>query len=170
MLKAALWTAAALLAATPARADWLERAWDDDAVDRTGAPAITLSASGVLLVLPEATLAEARAAGIGTQQAVELFLRRYGQHCSDILDLDRAHRGVKVELFTSRPVPLEDASEAVQGEVLDALKSAKKSAKAKRLPHVESLFVVADVPQHLVIDYLPERKASCVRPGDDPVS
>jgi hypothetical protein len=166
MLRAAMFTAALLLAAGPARAGWLDHAWDNEAAGRTGAPAITLTPSGIFVVLPEATLAEAHAAGVETQRAVQLFLRRYGQHCSEILDLDRPHRGLKVSLSTSKPVPLEDASERVQREVLDALKSSKAG---KRLPRVENLFVVSGEAQELVIDYVPERQASCVRPGD-PIS
>jgi hypothetical protein len=47
-----LLAAAALLAAPAHAADWLEQAWSDEGVGRTGTPAITLSASAVLLVLP----------------------------------------------------------------------------------------------------------------------
>lgn len=98
--------AALVLAAAPAHADWLERAWSDAAIAKSGSPAITLTATGVLLVLPEATLAEAHAAGVETPQAVQLFLQRYGQHCSAVLDLDLPHQRIKVRLFTLRRVPL----------------------------------------------------------------
>jgi hypothetical protein len=165
MLKTVSLVAALLLAAGPARADWLERAWDAASAAKNGAPAVTLTQSGILLVLPEATLAEAHAAGVETPQAVQLFLRRYGQHCSAVLDLDRAHENIRVKLFTLRPVPLEEASERVQGEVLDAL----KSAGSKHFPRVRDLFVADDQPSELTIDYKPERKANCVRPGE-PVS
>jgi hypothetical protein len=161
MLKPALVAAALSLIALPARADWLDRAWDGDATARTGAPAITLNNSGVLLVLPEATLAEARAAGVDTHEAVQLFVRRYAQLCSEMLDLDRTHQDVRVTLFTSKPVPLEDASEATQGEILEAL----KSSGSKKLPRVETLFVVSPEHRDLVINYVPSRKASCIRPG-----
>src|SRR6185437_13558203 len=75
---------AALLLAAPAAhaANWLDDAWSDEAVDKAGAPAITLGASAVLLVLPAATLDEAHAQGVSTPEAVRLFLGRYGQHCS----------------------------------------------------------------------------------------
>lgn len=155
--------AAALLAAAPANADWLERAFSGEVVAETGHPAITLGAAGILLVLPEATLQEAHAAGVNTPDAVRLFVQRYGQHCSDVLDLDRSHRHVKVLLFVLRPVALEEASERVQGEILDAL----KTAKTKPLPRVDSLFVAADEATELFVDYVPERKASCVQPGDE---
>src|SRR5690348_9281575 len=44
---------AALLFAAPAAhsADWLDKAWSDETIDKAGAPAITLGASAVLLVL-----------------------------------------------------------------------------------------------------------------------
>ena len=161
MKKFALLAVALTLLASPARADWLERAWDGEATARTGAPAITLSGSGVLLVLPEATLAEARAAGVDTRQAVQLFVRRYAQHCSELLDLDHAHQSVRVTLFTSKPVALEDASDATQAQILEAL----KSRAGKTLPKVETLFVVSPEHRDMVIDYVPARKASCVRPG-----
>lgn len=165
MLKLAVLAVALTLVAAPARADWLDRAWDGDATARTGAPAITLSNSGVLLVLPEATLAEAHAAGIDTHDAVQLFVSRYAQHCGEFLDLDHQHQSVRVTLFTSKPVPLEDASDVTQAEILDALKSSGR----KKLPRVEQLFVVSPEHRDLVIDYVPARKASCIRPGE-PVS
>ena len=154
--------AAALFAAPAQAADWLEQAWSDEAVGKTGTPAITLGSSAVLLVLPETTLAEAHAAGLSTPDAVRLFLGRYGQHCSAGLDLDRPHPGLRVQLFLQKPVALEDAGESLQSEILDAL----KSAKTKPLPRVERLFAVTDAPAEFVIDYVPERQARCVRPGD----
>ena len=154
--------AAALLAAPARAADWLEQAWSDEAVGKTGAPAITLGNSAVLLVLPATTLAEAHAAGVSTPDAVRLFLARYGQHCSAGLDLDRPHPRLRVQLFLQKPVALEDTGERVQGEILDAL----KSAKTKKLPRVERLFAVTDAPAEIVIDYVPQRQAHCVRPSD----
>jgi hypothetical protein len=154
--------AAAFLAAPAHAADWLERAWSDEGVGRTGTPAITLSASAVLLVLPEATLAEAHAAGLSTPEAVRRFVARYGQHCSAGLDLDRPHPHLRVQLFVQKPVALEDAGESVQGEILDAL----KAAKTKPLPRVARLFAVTDAPAEIFIDYVPQRHARCVIPGD----
>jgi hypothetical protein len=154
------YVAATILIAAPAQADWLESAFGDD-VAATGGPAITLDGSGILLVLPEATLQKAHRAGVTTADAVKLLVQRYGQHCSDVLDLDGPHRHVKVQLFLSKPVALEDAPERVQGEILDTLKTAKR----KPLPRVDSLFVTADDPTELFIDYVPEHRASCVEPG-----
>ncbi|HEX6840504.1 MAG TPA: hypothetical protein VF113_03210 [Stellaceae bacterium] len=159
---------AALLLAAPAAhaADWLDEAWSDEAVDKAGAPAITLGASAVLLVLPAQTLAEAHAQGVSTPDAVRLFLGRYGQHCSANLDLDRPHPNLRVQLFVQKPVALEDAGERLQGEVLDALKSVKSKNKSKKLRKVDQLFAVTDAPDEVVIDYVPQRQARCVRPGD----
>lgn len=159
---------AALLLSAPAAhaADWLDDAWSDESVDKAAAPAITLGASAVLLVLPEATLAEAHAQGVSTPDAVRLFLGRYGQHCSASLDLDRPHPNLRVQLFLQRPVALEDASEGLQSEILDVLKAAKAKNKTKKLPKVDQLFAVTDAPDEVVIDYMPQRQARCVRPGD----
>lgn len=155
---------AAMLLAAPAAhaADWLDEAWSDEAIGKSGTPAITLGASAVLLVLPAATLNEAHAQGVSTPDAVRLFLGRYGQHCSAGLDLDRPHPRLRVQLFLQKPVALEEAGERLQSEVLDAL----KSAKTKKLPRVDRLFAVTDAPDEVVIDYVPQRQAHCVRPGD----
>jgi hypothetical protein len=159
---------AALLLAAPAAhaADWLDDAWSDEAVDKAGAPAITLGASAVLLVLPAATLDEAHAQGVSTPDAVRLFLARYGQHCSANLDLDRPHPNLRVQLFLQKPVALEDAGERLQSEILDALKASKAKNNTKKLPKVERLFAVTDAPDEVVIDYVPQHQARCVRPGD----
>jgi len=158
---------AAMLLAAPAAhaANWLDDAWSDETIGKTGTPAITLGASAVLLVLPAATLAEAHAQGVSTPDAVRLFLGRYGQHCSANLDLDRPHPNLRVQLFLQKPVALEDAGERLQSEILDALKSVKTN-KAKKLPKVDQLFAVTDPPDEVVIDYIPQRQAHCVQPGD----
>ncbi len=152
------------LAAAPARADWLDDAWTKDSVDRNGGPAVTLSGSGVILVVPADTLAAARAEGVDTAQAVTLFIERYGQHCSDIIDLDRRQK-LSVQLFLSKPVDLNDASETTQQEVGDALKSI--STRGKHPPHVRNLFLTEPAHRDLTIDYVPSRKASCVKPGSE---
>lgn len=103
---------------------------------------------------------------MSTPDAVRLFLGRYGQHCSANLDLDRPHPNLRVQLFVQKPVALEDAGERLQGEVLDALKAAKSKNKSKKLPKIDQLFAVTDAPDEVVIDYVPQRQARCVRPGD----
>ncbi len=155
--------AATLTGAPVPAADWLERAWSDEVVGETGTPAITLNESSVLLVLPETALAEAHAAGVSTPDAVRLFVTRYGPHCAGSIDLDRPHQHLKVQLFLQKPAALEDASEDAQGEILDAL----KSAKTRPLPRVERVFAVSNEHADFFIDYVPERQAHCVRPGDD---
>src|SRR5260370_17084125 len=125
-----LFVAAAFFAAPAHAADWLEQAWSAESVARTGTPAITLGASAVLLVLPAATLAAAHAAGVSTPEAVRLFVGRYGQRCSAGLDLDRPHPHLRVQLLLQTPVPLEDAGERRQGQILDP----PESANTKPLP------------------------------------
>src|SRR5262249_53395907 len=119
-----------------------------------------------LLVVPEAVIREAEAAGVGLTEAARLLVQRYGQRCSDVLDLDRPHAHLRVQVYLQRPVPLEDASERVQGEVLDALKTLKP-AKTKRLPHVDQLFVSAEESSEVFIDHVPGRKGQCIKYGDE---
>jgi hypothetical protein len=155
--------AAVIAIVSPATAGWLENAASDDMIDANGMLAVTLGDAGVLLVVPEAVIREAQAAGIGTPEAVRLLVQRYGQRCSDVLDLDRPHAHLRVQVFLQRPVALEDAAERVQGEILDAL----KRAKTKPLPHVQNLFVTAEEGSELFIDHVPGRKGQCVRLGDE---
>lgn len=122
----------------PARRSWLEDAWSPATVNATGGPAVTLEADGsVILVLPVATLRAARKAGLSTKDAVTRFLERWGQHCSDVLDLDQPHAGLHVALSLARPTPL------------------------------PGLFVTDDEEDDLTVDYVPTRRAVCVTPGED---
>jgi hypothetical protein len=155
--------AAFVAIASPAAAGWLERAASDDMIDANGMLAVTLGDAGILLVVPEAVIQEAQAAGVAAPDAARLLVQRYGQRCSDVLDLDRPHAHLRVQLFLQRPVALEDAPERVQGEILDAL----KTAKTKPLPRVNSLFVTAEEGAEIFIDYVPDRKARCIQPGDE---
>lgn len=135
---------ALLLAFTPcARASWLDDAWPPDTVT-AGSPAITLNAElGVIVVLPASTLAAARRAGLDTKAALTLFLERYAQQCSDVIDLNRPQQHLPVALSLARPyfggrlvVTDEDEDEA-----------------------------------HFVIDYVPAKIVHCVEPGEEaPVS
>lgn len=119
------------------RSDWLEDAWSPETVNATGGPAVTLEADGsVIVVLPVATLRAARRAGLSTKDAVTRFLERWGQHCSDVLDLDQPHAGLHVALSLARPTSL------------------------------RGLFVTDDEEDQLVIDYVPTRRAVCVTPGE----
>ncbi len=157
--------ALALFAIPPAHANWLDDAWTDDTADQNGGPAITLNSEGVILVLPANTLVAAHAEGVDTKQAVTLFIERYGQHCSDIIDLDQK-QNLHVQLFLSRPVDLNSASEQTQQEVGDTLIKLS-DGRSKRPPHVESLFVTEPEHRDFTVDYAPQRKASCVEPGED---
>jgi hypothetical protein len=157
----ALSFAAAMIIALPARAGWLEHAASDEMIDVAGMLAVTLNDAGVLLEVPEAVMQEAQAAGVGVAEAARLLVQRHGPRCSDVLDLNLPHAHLRVQVFLQRPVALEDAGDRVQGEILDAL----KTAKAKRLPHVNSLFVVAQEGAEVFIDYVPGAKATCVQPG-----
>ena len=116
MIRVALIALALALLPLPAQASWLD--------DGAGA-AITLSADGVLLVLPEPTLLAARHAGLSTRQAVTEFLERWIQHCSDIADMDQPHAGLRVELSLARETPggwlmTDDESEALTVDYVPA--------------------------------------------------
>ena len=126
-IPAAALALALLLAPAPAQAAWL---------DDGGGAAITLSADGVLLVLPEPTLLAARHAGLSTRQAVAAFLERWAQHCSDILDMDQPHAGLRVELSLARLVP------------------------------GPGWLITDDEGEALTIDYVPQHRALCVTPGE----
>lgn len=148
-----------MLIATPAHADWLERAWDAKAVSENRAPAITLGLGGVLLVVDQTTLDDAHAAGLSTPDAVSKLLERYGQHCSDVIDLDRPHRHLRVKLYIAKRVPLREAPARTRSEVRQAARS--KGAKAPP----DSLSVTAEHYSELFIDYEPSRNAVCILPG-----
>jgi hypothetical protein len=149
--------------AAPARAGWLERAASDDMIDANGMLAVTLSDAGVLLVVPEAVMQEAQAAGVAMPEAARQLVQRYGQRCSDVLDLDRPHAHLRVQVFLQRPLALEDASDRVQNEILDTL----KTAKTKPLPRVNNLFVTSEAGSEIFIDHIPGRKGQCVQRGDE---
>jgi hypothetical protein len=156
----AKYVAAAMLIAGPAHANWLDHAWDAQAVEANLAPAITLGAAGVLLVLPQETLDAAHAAGLSTPDAVQQLVERYGQHCSDVIDLDQPHQHLRVQLFIEKRVAFPAAPAGTQGEVRDALKS-RQSA----LPP-DTLAVTPEDSSELFIDYVPARSAHCIAPGD----
>jgi hypothetical protein len=161
MIGIARYAAGLILISTPAYADWVDRAWDAHAVEENRSPAITLGSTGVLLVLPEETLDEAHQAGLSTPQAAEKLLERYGQHCSSIIDLDRPHPHLKVQLFLARRVGFKNAPPEVRDEIGEALTSDSPTAQAPDL-----LSVTSDKSSDFFIDYVPSRTARCVSPGD----
>lgn len=62
-----------------ARLDWADEAWSESYISRYGSPAITINATaGVTLVLSEASLYDANAAGLTLERAIAVFLGRYG--------------------------------------------------------------------------------------------
>jgi hypothetical protein len=158
-MRIAKYVAAATLIGGPAHASWLDSAWDAQAVEANLAPAITLGAAGVLLVLPQETLDAAHAAGLSISDAVKQLVERYGQHCSDVIDLDQPHQHLRVQLFIAKRVAVAAAPASVQGEVRDALKS-RQSA-----PPPETLAVTPEESSELFIDYVPARTAHCSTPG-----
>jgi hypothetical protein len=148
-----------MLIATPAHADWLERAWNGEAVAENRAPAITLGLGGVLLVLDQTTLDDAHAAGLSTPDAVRALLERYGQHCSDVIDLNRPYRHLRVRLYIAKRVPFHEAPANTRSDVRQAV----RSTRAKAPP--DTLSITAEHYSELFIDYEPSRNAECVLPG-----
>jgi hypothetical protein len=162
MIGIARYAAVLLLISTPAYADWVDRAWDAHAVEENRIPAITLGAAGVLLVLPEETLDEAHQAGVSTPQAAEELLKRYGQRCSSIIDLDRPHPHLKVQLFLARRVGLMDAPPEVRDQIGEALTTDSSTA-----PAPDMLSVTSEKSSDFFIDYVPSGTAvRCVSPAD----
>jgi hypothetical protein len=155
----ARYAALLLFVATPAQADWLDRAWDGQAVDENREPSITLGETGVLVVLPQTTLDDAHAAGLSTPDAVRQILERYGQHCSAVIDLDRPHPHLRVELYLEKNIALATAPSDTRSEVQGALKS-----QAPKAPP-DTLSVTAENYSELFIDYVPRRIAHCTEPG-----
>lgn len=132
-------------------ATWLDEAWSDETVAQTGGPAVTLNQDGVILVLPVATLKAAIASGLSVKDAVRVFLERYAQPCSDVLNMNEPHKGLSVALSLARPAN-------VDGIEIGGI----------QIPG--TLFVTDDEEEHFVIDYAPEKKVHCVVPDEGPVS
>jgi hypothetical protein len=150
----------------PARADWLARAWPENTVPKDGNPAITFSATGTItVVLPEAVLSEARAAGLSTERAVGAFLARYApKTCSSLLDMNVPHTNLKVELLIQRPVAPDDIDGATQEEAAATLNHALKTLTRGSVPHIDRVFIVDQKHLGLSIDYTPDQTVHCVEP------
>ncbi len=130
-----------LVAISPVRADWLVDMWSNEHASRYGSPAITLNAaSGVTIVLPEASITEAQAAGLSPQQAALAFLSKYGpEMCSKIIDLNESTPALTIKLIV-------------------------------QYMHADGLNVVFEASPHKevwTIDYVPTHRAWCVAPPDD---
>jgi hypothetical protein len=152
----------------PASADWLANSWPGNAIPKNGNPAITFNATGgVTLVLPEAVLGEAQAAGLSTERAVSAFLARYAPRtCSNLLDLTVPHANLRVNLLIERPVAADAVDQATQEEAATALNHALKSVTRRSVPHVDRVFIVDQKPFPLSIDYAPDQKVHCAEPPD----
>lgn len=125
-----------------AEPSWLEDAWSPETVSDTGGPSITLNAElGVIITLPAITLSEARASGISTKDAVRLFLDRYAQRCSDVIDLNKPQANLPVTLSLVHPYA-----------------------------PVPGLFLTDEQEAHFTVDYEPRAKANCVYPAEVPTS
>jgi hypothetical protein len=145
-----------------ARADWLGDTWSKESV-MNGDPAIGITDSVIRVVLPSATLDQAYAEGLSTEDVLGAFLDRYGQRCSHLIDLNVPHRDLKVELWLQNRTRLEDVSN--KDDVLAALRDAYRAQR----PDDETplLFVVSPVHFDYTIDYVPARRVRCVAPGDE---
>jgi hypothetical protein len=154
------------IAVTPANADWLANAWPQDAFPKNGNPAITFNATGtVTLVLPEAVLGEAQAAGLSIEHAVSAFLGRYApKTCSNLLDMTVPHTNLRVDLLIERPVALDDLDGTTQDHAAAALNHALKNLAMGPVPHIDRAFIVDQNPLNLAIDYLPEQGVHCAEP------
>jgi hypothetical protein len=142
--------AAVLLCVGSARAEWLTDAWDDEFVKQHGNPAITLNGGGAIVVLQDATLNAARAAGLSDQDIVLAFLQRYGQ-CSELLDLQKPRAQLRVRLSIQRQLEVADARGETQEDILNSARAIEKEIAGDN----------EQVPA-LLIDYVPgSRKKRC---------
>jgi len=155
-----------VIAVNSANADWLASAWPEDAIPKNGNPAITFNATGtVTVVLPEAVLGEAQAAGLSIERAVSAFLGRYApKTCSNLLDMTIPHTNLMVDLLIERPVALDDFDGAAQDDAAVALNHALKNLARGPAPHIDRAFIVDQKPLSLAIDYVPEQGVHCTKP------
>ena len=155
-----------VIAVTPANADWLANAWPE--IPKNGNPAMTFSATGtVTLVLPQAVLGEAQAAGLNIERAVSAFLGRYAPRtCSNLLDMTVPHTNLRVDLLIERPVALDNIDGSAQEDAATALNHALKNLARGPVPHIDKAFIVDQKPLSLAIDYVPEQKVRCLEPPD----
>jgi hypothetical protein len=152
----------------PAGADWLADVWSNDTIRKNGNPAISLNATGaVTVVLPEAALAHARAAGLSVESAVSAFLGRYAPSmCSSPIDMNVPHSNLKVDLLIERLVAFGDADAATQEAAATALNHLLKSPGTGSVPHVDKAFIVDQKPISLSIDYVPDNQGHCGKSPD----
>jgi hypothetical protein len=135
---------ATLISTSPVRADWLDDVWNDEHSSRHGPVAITIHAvNGITIVLPEASINEAQAAGVSPQQAALAFLRKYGpEMCSPIIDLNENKPALTIKL------------------IVQYMHSSGRNIVFEASSHEEVW----------TIDYIPTHRARCVAPPDDDVA
>jgi len=157
-----------VIATTSANADWLANAWPEDAILKNGNPAITFGAAGTItLVLPQAVLGEAHAAGLSVERAVGAFLGRYApKTCSNLLDMTVPHTNLRVDLLIERPVALNGIDGSAQEDAAAALNHALRNMARGPVPHIDRAFIVDQKPRGLAIDYVPELRVHCAEPPD----
>ncbi len=145
-----------------ARADWLDDAWGADRVEMTGNPAITIYGDTIDIVLPTATLYRAYEEGLTTQDILDVFLDRYGQRCSGMVDLNMPHPDLKVGLSLQSPSAFKDTSE--RDDVLATLKRTYLSQRTEGSTPL--LFTI--LPEHFdfSINYVPTHHITCVVPNE----
>jgi len=157
-----------VIAFTPANADWLANAWPEDVIPKNGNPAITFGATGTItLVLPQAVLGEAQAAGLSVERAVSAFLGRYApKTCSNLLDMTIPHTNLRVDVLIERPVALDSIDGPAQEDAATALNHALSNMTRGPVPHIDRAFIVDQKPLSLAIDYVPEQRVHCAEPPD----
>src|SRR5262245_36187659 len=135
MAMAALLT---LVGTGAARADWLDRAWDEDSARKHGHPAVSIAGDTVHIVLPAALLEQAYEEGLTTGQALAGFLDRYGQRCSHLIDLGVPHHRLKTTLSLEGPA----AFEALARQDRAALRADAASPEDRSGDRIPLLFTV----------------------------
>ncbi len=154
----------------PVQAGWLDDAWREQHASRFGHPAITLNAeSGVTLVLPEATIAEARAAELSPREAAVAFLGKYGpEMCSKLIDLNEPRTGLAIKLVIQHDRALTEGAEQTQRSVGDAI-AQLEAETGKRRGDPERIFEASSEGEVWAIDYAPTHRARCTMPPDDAI-
>jgi hypothetical protein len=146
-----------------ARADWLDGAWSEESARTNGNPAVSISADTVHVVLPAASLRQAYEEGFTTAQALQEFLDRHGQRCSQLLDLNVPHPDLNVALSLQGPASFEDIPDG--DAVLTALQHAGPGYQTD--DGIALLFAVSPVKFEYRLNYTPTRHVRCVAPAAD---
>jgi hypothetical protein len=152
---------ATLICISTVRADWLDDAWKGEHISRFGPPAITINTAGVVILLPEATMVEAQAAGLSPQQAAVAFLSRYGpEMCSSIIDLNEAKPALTITLVLLYRHEPSDAPVETQQKGAAALPESE-TGRQRRSGGRGIAFEAAPQEEVWTIDYVPTHRARC---------